>query len=154
MIKPKVLFLCSGNSARSQMGEALLRKYAGHELDVFSAGIEPKGLNPYTVRVMEEIGIDMSGHRSKSTREYLGRVNFAYLITVCSEAEEQCPVAFLGISKRLFWPFEDPARFEGADQEKLAKFRQVRDQIDAKIKAWLVELNVPIEGSHAVQTPA
>jgi arsenate reductase len=152
MIKPKILFLCSSNSARSQMCEAFCRKYAGHEFEVFSAGIEPKGLNPYTVRVMEEIGFDMSRHRSKSTREYLGRINFSYLVTVCDEAEAQCPVAFLGISHRLFWPFDDPARVEGSEEEKLAKFRDVRDQIDARIKAWLAEINVPIEGGNLAQT--
>ena len=147
MIKAKVLFLCSGNSARSQMCEAFCRKYAGHEFEVFSAGIEPKGLNSFTIRVMKEIGFDMSDHRSKSTCEYLGWINFSYLVTVCDEAEAQCPVAFLGISQRLFWPFEDPAKVEGSEEEKLAKFREVGDQIDAKIKAWLIEINVPIAGA-------
>lgn len=151
MNKLKALFLCTGNSARSQMGEALLRRYAGNTFEVHSAGLEPKGLNPYTVRVMEELGIDLSRHYSKSVKEYLGHVNFSYLITVCSDAEEKCPTTFLGISHRLHWPFEDPAQFEGADDEKLARFREVRDQIDERLRAWLRDLNIPIEGNNAVQ---
>ena len=143
MNKAKVLFLCTGNSARSQMGEALLRKYAGDRFEVHSAGLEPKGLNPYTARVLEEIGVDPSRHRSKSLREYLGRVNFGYLITVCSDAEKNCPI-FPGVSVRLHWPFEDPAKAEGSDEEKLAKFREVRDQIDARIQVWLAEMEEEI----------
>ena len=139
MNKAKVLFLCTGNSARSQLGEALLRKYAGDRFEIHSAGLEPKGLNPYTVRVLEEIGVDASQHRSKGLRDYLGRVNFGYLITVCSDAEKNCPI-FPGVSVRLHWPFEDPAKAEGSDEEKLAKFRAVRDQIDARIQVWLAEM--------------
>jgi len=139
MNKAKVLFLCTGNSARSQIGEALLRKHAGDRFEVHSAGLEPKGLNPYTAWVLEEIGVDPSQHRSKSLREYLGRVNFGYLITVCSDAEKNCPI-FPGVSVRLHWPFEDPAKAEGSDEEKLAKFREVRDQIDARIQVWLAEM--------------
>jgi len=136
MIKPRVLFLCTGNSARSQMAEAFLRKYAGDRFEVFSAGLEPKGMNPYTVKVMEEIGVDMSTHTSKALSLFLGKYNFGYLITVCSNAEENCPI-FPGISVRLYWPFEDPAACEGDEAEKLAKFREVRDQIEAKIKDWV-----------------
>ncbi len=135
---PKVLFLCTGNSARSQLAEALLRKLAGEQFEVFSAGLEPKGINPYTVRVLEEIGLDVSGQYSKSLNEYLGRVSFDYLITVCSDADEQCP-NFPGSGRRLHWPFEDPAKFEGSAAEKLAKFRAVRDQIQARLAAWLAE---------------
>jgi arsenate reductase len=143
MSRPKVLFLCTGNSARSQMGEALLRDRAGDYFEVHSAGLEPKGINPYTVRVLNEIGIDISGQRSKSVSEYLGHVNFGYLITVCSDADARCPTTFLGVSYRLRWPFDDPAALEGADEEKLRKFRQVRDQIDQKIRDWLKEMGVP-----------
>ena len=135
MNKIRVLFLCTGNSCRSQMAEAFLRKYASDRFEVFSAGLEPKGINPYTIRVMEEIGIDMSAHRSKSLLEYMGKVHFGYLITVCDRAEQKCPV-FPGMGVRLHWPFEDPARLEGTEEEKLAKFRQVRDQIEAKVKEW------------------
>jgi arsenate reductase len=139
----KVIFLCTGNSARSQMAEAFLRKYAGDRFEVHSAGIEPKGLNPYTRRVMEEAGIDMSGHRSKGVREYLGHVNFGYVITVCDDAEQNCPTAFLGQGTHLHWSFEDPARAQGSEEEILARFRAVRDQIDHKIDAWVGQLRSP-----------
>jgi len=142
MSNPKVLFLCTGNSARSQMAEALLRKYAGDQFDVYSAGLEPRGINPYTVRAMNEIGVDLSGHRSKDVMEYLGRVNFGYVITVCDNAEANCPI-FPFVTTRLHWSFEDPARFEGADEDKLAKFREVRDQIDERIRSWLAEQGLP-----------
>lgn len=135
MSKPKVLFLCTGNSARSQMAEAFLRKHAGDRFDVHSAGLEPTVINPYTVRVMEEIGVDMSAHRSKSLTDYLGKVHFAYLITVCNRAEQRCPI-FPGMGIRLHWPFEDPAAAAGSDEEKLAIFRQVRDQIEVKVVEW------------------
>lgn len=138
MRKTRVLFLCTGNSARSQMAEALLRKYAGEHFEVHSAGLEPKGVNPYTIRVLDEIGVDTSQHTSKTLMTYIGKVHFGYLITVCSNAEDNCPI-FPGMGMRLHWPFEDPAAFTGSDQEILGKFRQVRDQIDAKIRAWLAE---------------
>lgn len=136
--KTKVLFLCTGNSARSQMAEAFLRKHGGDRFEAYSAGLEPKGINPYTRRVLEEVGIDMAGQTSKDLSTYLGKLHFGYLITVCSNAEERCPV-FPGIGIRLHWPFEDPAAVEGSDDEKLAKFRQVRDQIEARILQWLSE---------------
>ncbi|HVM70849.1 MAG TPA: arsenate reductase ArsC [Anaerolineales bacterium] len=137
MDKQRVLFLCTGNSARSQMAEAFLRKYAGDRFEVHSAGLEPKAINPLTVKVMEEAGFDMSGHRSKGIENYLGKVLFQYLITVCDDAEKNCPTVWPGVSTRLHWSFEDPAKFEGSDEQKLAKFRQVRDLIDARVKAWL-----------------
>ena len=136
----KVLFLCTGNSARSQMAEAFLRKYGASQFEPFSAGLEPKGLNPLTVRVMEEIGFDMSGHRSKGIDEYLGKEHFQYLVTVCHDAEENCPRVWPGVNQRLHWSFEDPAAFEGSEKEKLAKFRQVRDQIHEKVRSWLKEI--------------
>jgi arsenate reductase (thioredoxin) len=139
--KTKVLFLCTGNSARSQIGEAMLRKYAGDRFEVHSAGLEPSVINPYTVRVLEEVGIDTSQQHAKPLATYVGRVHFGYLITVCSKAEEKCPI-FPGMGVRLHWPFEDPAAFEGSDAEKMVKFRQVRDQIEAKVKEWVQELAV------------
>ena len=144
MEKLRVLFLCTGNSARSQMAEAFLRKYAGDHFEVHSAGLEPKGMNPLTVKVMEEAGFDMSGHRSKGIENYLGKVLFQYLITVCDDADKNCPTVWPGVNKRMHWSFEDPAKFEGTEDEKLAKFRLVRDLIDAKVKSWLVEQNIPI----------
>jgi arsenate reductase len=151
MTKANVLFLCMGNSARSQMAEALLRHYAGDHFDAYSAGVEPKPLNPLTVQVMEEIGVDMSQARSKGVREYLGFKNFGYLVVVCSDAEEKCPVIFVNVYKRMYWPFEDPARFVGTGSEKLAKFREVRDQIAERIREWLTEQGYPVSPA---DTPA
>ncbi len=152
MSKAKVLFLCTGNSARSQMGEAFLRKYAGEAFDVYSAGIEPKGMNPLTVQVMKEIGLDMSGQYSKSTREYLGKINFGYVITVCADAEKNCPAIFLTVKNRLFWPFDDPAAFQGSEEARLAKFRQVRDQLEQRILAWLGEQGIPAATRQSAQS--
>lgn len=143
MSKARVLFLCTGNSARSQMAEALLRKYAGDHFEVYSAGLEPKGLNPYTIKVLEEIGVDTSQHYSKTLDTFMGKVHFGYLITVCSNAEENCPV-FPGMGVRMHWPFEDPAAFVGSEEETLQKFREVRDQIDARVRAWLEEMDIPV----------
>ena len=128
------------------MAEAFLRKYAGDHFEVHSAGLEPKDLNPLTVRVMEEAGFDMSGHHSKGIGEYLGKVHFQYLITVCDDADKNCPTVWPGVNQRMHWSFEDPAKFEVSDDQKLAKFRQVRDLIDAKVKAWLKEQNILVSG--------
>ncbi|MBN1994534.1 MAG: arsenate reductase ArsC [Anaerolineae bacterium] len=145
MTKQKVLFLCTGNSARSQMAEAFLKKYAGDQYEAHSAGLEPKGINPYTVRVMEEIGISLDGQHSKSLKEYLAKVHFQYFFTVCDDAEKNCPQAFLmSAGRHDHWSFEDPAALEGSDEEKLAKFREVRDQIDRRIKEWLAEQDVTV----------
>lgn len=136
MNKSKVLFLCTGNSARSQMAEAFLRQYGGDRFDVYSAGLEPSVLNPLTVQIMEEIGVDMSSHYSKSLIQYLGKEHFSYLITVCDRAEAKCPV-FPGMGVRLHWGFEDPAAFQGTAADKLEKFRQVREQIRTAVQNWL-----------------
>ena len=139
MSRTRVLFLCTGNSARSQMAEAFLRKYAGDRFEAHSAGMEPKGIHPLTIQVMQEIELDMSGHTSKGFETYLGKLLFQYLITLCDDAEKNCPTTWPGVSNRLHWHFEDPAAFVGTDAEKLARFRQVRDQIDQKVKAWVAE---------------
>lgn len=139
MQKAKVLFLCTGNSARSQMAEALMRSHAGDTFDVYSAGLEPKGINPFTVRVMEEAGIDISGQRSKDVMEYLGRVEFGYVITVCGNAEERCPRVFLSMGQHDHWSLDDPAAVEGPEAVKLAAFRAIRDEIDQRIQLWLAE---------------
>ena len=138
MNKPRVLFLCTGNSCRSQMAEAFLRKYAGDQFEVYSAGLEPKPIHPLTIKVMEENGFDMSSQYSKPLTLYLGKLHFGYLITVCSKAEDKCPI-FPGMGTRIHWPFDDPAEFEGSEQEKLQKFREVRDQIDQKVHEWALE---------------
>ena len=138
---PQVLFLCTHNTARSQMAEALLKKHAGDRFEVYSAGYEPTDINPFTRQVMAEVGLDLGGQYAKGVKEYLGKINFAYVIIVCDRAEKTCPTAFPSISRqRLFWPFEDPVAFKGTDEEKLAKFREIRDQIDQRIRQWLNEL--------------
>lgn len=141
MLKNNVLFLCTGNSARSQMAEAILRKLAGDRFDAHSAGLEPKGINPYTIRVMEEAGYDLRDQRSKSVKEYMGKEYFRYVVFVCAHAEENCPAIFAGAINRLSWPFDDPASATGSDEEILDKFREVRDQIEQKIKTWISEIN-------------
>jgi len=138
--KPKVLFLCTGNSARSQMAEALLTRNASEKFDCFSAGLEPKAVHPMTIQVLKEIGIDWSKARSKTLNEYLGKVHFGYMITVCSRAEEKCPV-FPGMGQRLHWPFDDPAAVEGDPEAQLTAFRIIRDQIEMKIKSWLESMD-------------
>ena len=138
----RVLFLCTGNSARSQMAEAFLRKYASDRFEAHSAGIEPKGVNPFTIQVMQEVGIDISNQTSKGVNTYLGKVLFEYLITVCDDADKNCPTVWPGVIQRMHWSFEDPAAFEGMDQEKLNKFRETRDQIEQRINAWLEELSI------------
>jgi arsenate reductase len=140
MMKSKVLFLCTGNSARSQIAEAFLRKFAGERFDVFSAGLETQGINPFAVKVMEEIGFDLSGQHSKDVGQFLGHAHFGYVITVCAQAESRCPI-FPGASIRLHWPFEDPAAFQGTEEQKLNKYREIRDQIRVRIESWLRELS-------------
>ncbi len=139
MSKTKVLFLCIGNSVRSQMAEAFLRKYGEDQFDAYSAGTDPKGIHPNTERVMEEVGISLSNQHSKHVKEFMGKVHFGYLITMCDEAEKTCPTTFPGMGQRLRWSFEDPSAFVGSEAEKLEKFREVRDQIEQRIKAWLLE---------------
>lgn len=147
MEKPRVLFLCSRNSARSQMAAAFLKKHAGDRFEVHSAGLEPSEVHPMTVQVMREAGIDISGERAKGVEVYLGKLHFGYLITVCAKAEANCPI-FPGVSARLYWPFDDPVEFEGSEAERLAKFRQVRDQVEERVLAWLRRLEAegpPVE---------
>ena len=139
MSKQTSLCLCTGKSARSQMAEAFVRKYADDRFEAYSAGLEPKGLNPLTVKVMEEVGIDLSGQTSKSVEVYLGKTLFQYLVTVCDDADKNCPTVWPGVSTRLHWSFQDPAAVEGTEAEKLAKFREVRDLIEQKIQSWLAE---------------
>lgn len=138
MKKARVLFLCTRNSARSQMAEAFLRKYADDKFEALSAGLEPDEIHPYTKKVMAEIGIDISDQYSKPLKQFMGKVHIGYLITVCDKAEKLCP-SFPGISIRLHWPFADPAINEGTEEDKIERFRCVRDQIESKIKSWLKE---------------
>jgi arsenate reductase (thioredoxin) len=137
-----VLFLCTGNSARSQMGEAFLRKYAADKFYVYSAGLEPKGINPLTIKVMDEAGIDIRQQSSDGVKDYMGKIAFRYVIVVCAEADENCPAALWHRGEKLFWPFDDPAKAVGDEEEQIAVFRRVRDQIEARVKAWVTELKI------------
>jgi arsenate reductase len=136
----KVLFLCTGNSARSQMAEALLRHHAGDRFEAFSAGTDPKPIHPLTIQVLDEQGVSAAGLRSKNLREYLGREFFSYIIVVCSQAAESCPTAWPGVHAITHLYFDDPAATEGTDEEKLAKFRDVRDQIEAGLQEWMASV--------------
>ncbi len=136
-MKRRVLFLCTGNSARSQMAEGLLRHMAGDAFDVASAGTHPVGLNLLAVQAMQEIAIDISNHRSKSTNEYLNQ-HFDYVITVCDRAKETCPV-FPGASSTLHWSFDDPAGAQGSIEYRQAVFRRVRDDISERVHRFMQE---------------
>lgn len=137
MTRQRVLILCTGNSARSQMAEGLLRQDAGDSFEVFSAGVKSSFVRPHAIEAMREVGIDISGQRSKSVEEFLDE-EFDYVITVCDNANEHCPV-FPGRAKRLHWSFEDPATAPGDEAAKLAVFRRVRDQIRQQLRAWVSE---------------
>lgn len=136
MNKKNIVVVCTGNSCRSQMTEAFLNKYGNDQYNAYSAGIEPHPIHPYTIKVLEEKGFDWSGHNSKHIRDLMKKIDIDILITVCSSAKESCPT-ILGIQEELHWPFEDPAAFEGSDDEKLLFFRKIRDQIEDKVKWWL-----------------
>ncbi len=124
------------------MAEGILRKYVGDRFQVYSAGLDPERIHPLVEPVMREIGIDISAQRSKSVKEYLGRLTAHYLIVVCENAERDCPKIFPGPGERLYWPFDDPAAVEGTAEERLEAFRRVRDEIAARLRAWLRELDV------------
>lgn len=130
----KVLFLCTGNSARSQMGEGLFRNEGGEGFEVSSAGTKPSTVRPEAIAVMKEIGIDIAGHRSKSVDEFSGQ-SFDYVVTVCDNARDSCPV-FPASTARIHWSFEDPAAVEGSEHERLAAFRRIRDQIRGKVLSF------------------
>jgi arsenate reductase (thioredoxin) len=130
--RKKVLILCTGNSARSQMAEGLLRHMSGDKFEVSSAGVAPTHVRPEAIEVMREIGIDISGNRSKSVAEFAGW-QFDYVITVCDNANQQCPM-FPGKTKRIHWSIEDPAAVEGDEEAKLTVFRRVRDELRSRLK--------------------
>ena len=131
----RVLFVCTGNSARSQIAEALLRDFGGADFEVFSAGTDPKGVNPYAVRVLSEIGLDWSDARSKSVTEFIGQP-FDYVITVCDRARQTCPV-FPGDHNSLHWGLDDPAEVEGTDAEKLEAFRRTRTEVSIRLRPFV-----------------
>jgi arsenate reductase len=133
--KTKLLVLCTGNSARSQMAEGLLRYHGGDRFEVWSAGTQPSRVRAEAIAVMNEIGIDISGHRSKSVEEFVGQ-DVDVVITVCDRAQEICPI-FPGTVTRLHWPFDDPAAVAGSDEIRHAAFRRIRDQIHSRIMVFL-----------------
>ena len=131
----RVLVVCTGNSARSIMAEALIRTRGGDAFEAFSAGTEPRGINPLTLRILDEAGLDPSFARSKSVEEFLGDT-FDYVITVCDEARQVCPV-FPGVHESLHWGYEDPAEAEGSEEERLVVFRRVFVQLSERIGTFL-----------------
>lgn len=135
----KVLFVCTGNSARSQMAEAFLRQLGGDRFEVHSAGSVAKGIHPLTVQVMQEVGIDISSQRSKDMTEYLGYVALDEAIIVCRRAEAGCPTIAGTTRKIQRWLFDDPVQAQGTPEQQLASFRLVRDQISSRIALWLAE---------------
>jgi arsenate reductase len=136
--KQKVLFLCTQNSARSQMAEGFLRHYGGDRFEAYSAGTEPTGeVHPYAVEVMKELGIDISGQYPKRLKTYLGKMGFNYLIIVCARAENNCPKTFPGVHARISWLFDDPRGEEVPEDGQLEKFREVRDEIEQKVLTWI-----------------
>ena len=132
----RVLFVCTGNSARSIMAESLLRKHGGSDFEVFSAGTDPRGVNPLTVRVLEEAGLPTKHLSSKSVQEFIGQ-KFDYVITVCDQARQVCPV-FPGSHESLHWGYEDPAEATGTDDERMAVFRNVFTQIGLRVNEFAV----------------
>jgi arsenate reductase len=131
----RVLFVCTGNSARSQIAEALLRDFGGGDFETFSAGTEPKGVSPFAVRVLDEIGIDWSGAQSKSVMDFVGRP-FDYVITVCDRARQTCPV-FPGEHNSLHWGLDDPAEVDGTDGQKLEAFRRTRTEVATRLRPFV-----------------
>jgi arsenate reductase len=135
--KPVVLVLCTGNSARSQMAEGFLRKYHGEQVTAASAGTDPKPqVHPLAVRAMKEIGIDISAQRPKDIKEFLGKSPVRHVLVVCDNANQSCPRIWPGAFTRTFMPFDDPAAAAGTEQQRLAVFRRVRDEIDQAMRKW------------------
>jgi arsenate reductase len=142
MIKlPMVLILCTGNSCRSQMAEGFLKRYHGEKYDVQSAGTDPKPeIHPLAVRVMNEIGIDISMQRPKPLAEFLGHAPVRHLLIVCNKADGTCPRIWPGTYTREYLPFGDPAEFVGAEVETLEEFRKIRDEIGSAMKTWAPDI--------------
>ena len=135
MNKKRVLFLCTGNSCRSQMAEGFLRHMAGDRFEVFSAGVKPTQVNPLAIKVMAEVDVDISKHRSKSAMEFIGQ-QFDYMITVCDNAKQTCPI-FPGGYEKIHWDLKDPAEAQGSETERMVVFREIRNEIRQKIEEWI-----------------
>jgi arsenate reductase len=143
-MKRKVLFVCIHNSARSQMAEAFLNQICGGFFAAQSAGLEPGKINPIVVEAMREIGIDISANQTKGVFDFIkAGTMFSHVITVCDEASaERCPI-FVGVTQRLHWSFPDPSGIQGTMEEQLARTREVRDMIKARIENWCAEVCTP-----------
>jgi arsenate reductase (thioredoxin) len=142
----RVLILCTGNSARSQMAEGLLRHEASDRLEIYSAGINPTQVRDEAIDVMHEIGIDISGHRSKSVDEFTGQ-EFDFVITVCDNANDACPV-FPGKTQRLHWSLEDPASVQGSEEERKSAFRKIRNELQERISTLIRQVEQSASGQH------
>ena len=143
--KQNVLFLCTGNSCRSQMAEGLLRHLGGERFEALSAGLEPNDeVHPLAIQVMKEIGIDISSQQPKAVDVYLGKTMIHYLIVVCNKAQSTCPRIWPGLpnEKRYYWPVNDPAEISGTTEERLAVFCEVRDELKEKITSWLYDISM------------
>jgi arsenate reductase (thioredoxin) len=145
MEKKKVLFIGMGNSARSQMAEAFMRRYAGKSIEAFSAGLEPRPIDPMTIKAMKEIGLDMSSHYSKPISIYKDYMDFSYIITVCENSDKYCPSFLSGKATGLHWELGDLDDAQGIEEEKIGKFREIRDQIQNMVLAWLHERGIATE---------
>ena len=133
----RVLFLCTGNSCRSQMAEGFLRAYGGENYEAHSAGTHPSAVHPLAIEAMREAGIDISGQRSKNVEDYAGQ-SFAAMVTVCDRAQQACPI-FPGTGTRQHWPFPDPAEAKGSREERMVVFRRVRDEIGARVRDFVAQ---------------
>lgn len=137
--KPRVLFVCTHNAARSQIAEVLLRRHGGGHFEASSAGFQPTEVHPLTRQVLDEIGEDTSALRAKGLAEFLGKIDVRYAIFVCEEAEESCPRVYPFALRSEQWPFPDPSSVQGTIERQLQAFRNVRDAIDTRVRAWLEE---------------
>jgi arsenate reductase len=152
MAKRRVIFICTHNSARSQMAEAMLREFGGETFEAFSAGTEAAGIRPETVQVMNEIGLDISGQRSKTIDEFRGQ-SFEWFITVCDQAQQNCPV-LPGVQEVAHWSIEDPSLADGTPDERLAAFRRARDLIRNRLRVFILAGRRPeLAGPHSSVLP-
>jgi arsenate reductase len=144
MKKATVMFFCTTNASRSAMAEGLMLKFAGSSFDVYSAGLNPKGVNDYVKKVMAEMDIDMSNWEPHQAADFLGEDIYSYAITLCDRSEPDCPTVFPGVINALYWPVENPETFVGTPEQTLAKYREVRDELADKIKVWLQDPKIAV----------
>jgi arsenate reductase (thioredoxin) len=141
--KPRVLFLCAHNAARSQVAEALLRHHASDRFEACSAGLDPTGVHPLVHDVLAEANVDTHGLRAKSVREFLGNRGVRYAVVLANEPSDSCPRIYPFATQTFHWPIPDPTAADGAEDQTRERFRAVRDEIDARLRAWLSEREAP-----------